>query len=57
VKKIPLLKIFQRKKKAIKRMRMKSIRKKIYGGWNKKNTTLNIILDYKNSNKKNENQI
>jgi len=38
-------------------MRMKSIRKKIYGGWNKKNATLNIILDYKNSNKKNENQI
>jgi hypothetical protein len=33
-------------------MRMKSIRKKIYGGWNKKKTTLNIILDYKNSNKK-----
>jgi len=38
-------------------MRMKSIRKKFYGGWNKKNATLNIILDYKNSNKKNENQI
>jgi hypothetical protein len=31
---------------------MKSIRKKIYGGWNKKNATLNIILDYKNNNKK-----
>jgi hypothetical protein len=26
---------------------MKSIRKKNYGGWNKKNTTPKIILDYK----------
>jgi len=38
-------------------MRMKSIRKKIYGGWDKKKATLNIILDYKNSKQKNDKQI
>jgi len=48
-KKISNLKILQKKKTTIKTIRMNSIRKHFYRGWNckTKNTTAKIILNYK----------